>query len=585
VTTIYAVALFLLGLAYRATFIADGYSPTDEGWLQSLAGRVVRGEVPYRDFNFTLPPVTLYKEALLMKLFGDAYGILAARWAFAIEASIISVLIFFVMRRFCTERLAFLLVVPTVFFSIILFYYPSYGMDGVFMSVVALVFLLRPRSVSRFQAVAAGAALGFAFLAKPPYLGLLGVVFVVWLLARWKPERGSTLVDLDLGRRWWYCLAGFTVIVGAAAAYFSSVGALQSFLYQSFVLKSQTHQFGLLYLIWEDLPSFLFKPPHVGGVIAAIVIAVLLIGLPGRWRRYEPALIGAILSATLIGAIFRPATWGWLQLILATAYGFLLGMNLVAAVSAVLVRARPQHWLATRLQPIGIPLELPLFAFALEYFQQYGYTGVLYSYEGAFLTLPTALLFVYRLSQLWPLRARPPSSIATLSGVSAVVIAIWLIAGAALVTRDYVYYDAPRPQLTASFITGKLAGVRSRPDNVQHINQILNLVQQRTRLGDPILVLPQFPALYFLTGRTDPTRQEWFSPDELVPSLSQQAIAELQARPPRLVFLERLDDFDLTGSTPVDYLGDPELAPLYAYLMANYNKVAQIGEIDVLAPR
>lgn len=375
----YAAALLLIGLAYRATFIADGYSPTDEGWLQSLAGRVLKGELPYRDFNFTLPPVTLYKEALLIRLFGDAYGILAARFAFALEASLISVLAFLIIRRFASNRLAFFLVLPTIFFSVILYYFPSYGLDGMFFSMLALTFLLRPAPVRTVHGLAAGVAIGLAVLSKPPYLAVLALVAVLGLLAHRRTRQGARLLDLEFNRAWWPCFIGFSVTVGAVAAYFAAAGGLQQFLYQAFLLKARTHPFGVLYFLWQDLPAFLLKPPHIGGVMAALLIALLLVGLPGRWKRLELPLLVLTLIVTMLGAILRPSTWGWLQLILGSAYGVLLGLNLIAVVAILMSRTRPEHPLAARVKRIGIPVELPLIALALEYLAQFGYTGVVYS--------------------------------------------------------------------------------------------------------------------------------------------------------------------------------------------------------------
>jgi hypothetical protein len=107
-TFVYSSALFVLGLAYRATFLSQGFNGTDEGWLQTLGQRVANGQIPYRDFYFVLPPVSVYREAVLIKLFGDAYGILASRWVFAVEATLASVVAFIILRRFVGDHLAFL---------------------------------------------------------------------------------------------------------------------------------------------------------------------------------------------------------------------------------------------------------------------------------------------------------------------------------------------------------------------------------------------------------------------------------------------------------------------------------------------
>src|SRR5690242_425733 len=64
-TWAYAAAVLVVGLAFRATFIGLGFNATDEGFRQSLARRIVQGQVPYRDFDTNFAPVSIYKEAAI----------------------------------------------------------------------------------------------------------------------------------------------------------------------------------------------------------------------------------------------------------------------------------------------------------------------------------------------------------------------------------------------------------------------------------------------------------------------------------------------------------------------------------------
>jgi hypothetical protein len=114
---VYITVIVVVGLAYRATFITQGFNATDEGWLQSVGRRITLGQVPYRDFRFAFPPVSIYKEAALQAIFGDAYTLLFARWVFVAEATLGSVIAYLILTRFVRPRIAFLATLPTVFFS------------------------------------------------------------------------------------------------------------------------------------------------------------------------------------------------------------------------------------------------------------------------------------------------------------------------------------------------------------------------------------------------------------------------------------------------------------------------------------
>ena len=88
--------------------------------------RILHGQVAYRDFYYASPPLTLFKEAGVAALLGPSYGFLASRWAFAIEVSIGSVLAFFIVRRFTSPTLAFLVTLPTIFFTTVLYAYSNF---------------------------------------------------------------------------------------------------------------------------------------------------------------------------------------------------------------------------------------------------------------------------------------------------------------------------------------------------------------------------------------------------------------------------------------------------------------------------
>jgi hypothetical protein len=89
--------------------------------------------------------------------------------------------------------------------------------------------------------------------------------------------------------------------------------------------------------------------------------------------------------------------------------------------------------------------------------------------------------------------------------------------------------------------------------------------------------MPDYPILYYLTGRTNPTRQDWYFPWTLTESDSRQAVRDLQRNPPRLAIVQIYDagELDPNRLAPIDYEANPIWKPIYDYLMANYVLVDQ----------
>jgi Dolichyl-phosphate-mannose-protein mannosyltransferase len=570
---VYAVLLFVLGLAYRATFISQGFNGTDEGWLQTLGQRVANGQVPYRDFFYVLPPVSVYREAALIKVFGDGYGILASRWVFVIEATLASVVAFIIIRRFVGDHLAFLSALPTIFFSVIFYYFSNYTYDAVLLTLVAMALLTYADRAPRTLSIAAGAAAALAFLAKPTFLVFLVLPPLAGVVSAHFDDSATGPRPAWWRRRadWRYFALGYAVLCIVVFGYMATAGALGSFVYQAFALTRQAFPTSLSFLILQDMPDRLLTWP------AAPSLVVILVLLLFRGRRIVEIARLPLLAVALGYFVFRvlrapgngPPT-SRQELLVVVALGLLLLLNAVALVEAVRRRL--------------MPVELPLYALMLQYVTQINYSGLRYSYMGTYLSLPVALLLV----RAW-LRARSVSdgkpATNLVPAVVATLLAAWFVVGGIAVTRGTVYRDADRARLTASFSSGKLAGISTRPANVALINGMLAAIDQYTNKGDPALVFPDFPAIYFLTDRINPTRIDWYDPGEIIPSMTEQAVADLQRNPPRVVFIETFDEADVERhGPPLDYLNQPKWRAMYVYLKAHYRQIGTVGDVAVLVP-
>jgi hypothetical protein len=567
---LYGAALVLAGLAYRATFLRDGFSATDEGWLQSLGYRVATGQVPYRDFYYHFTPVSVYKEATLIALLGDAYTVMASRWVFAIEASLGSLLAFLVVLRFTSDLIAVLITLPTIFFSVQLYYFSNYTYDGEILLLGALVLLVESKGRRRLLAALAGALAALAFGAKPNFVAFVPVVLLAAWLGPLVTHSGHVLAAPLAGvrRLWPHFLLGFAIVSIIGVVYYAMVGAERQFLYQAFLLAEAAHPTGRRFALWQDLPNYAFSSPVAIPVGCAVGLLILAVCVRHVWVAW-PALAGATGLAVWVDR-WHEDPW----LFLFRALILLLVVNFAATALATAVHgpwARRHRW-ADRWREMLPPPELPLFALALQYLAQFTFSGMRYSYIGAFLSIPVALLFVIQVGRAavphalrWRLQ---PALVASALGA-------WLVAGSVLVTLGTVYRDGPRAELIASFSTPKLVGVRTLPANAAQTDDLTAAVRVYSRPADRVLVLPDFAALYYLTDREPATRQTWYTEWMLTPGIVDETVADLQRNPPRVVFVQK-DFLETDPSAP-----QLRIWPLYLYLRSTYQKVDTVSGIDV----
>jgi 4-amino-4-deoxy-L-arabinose transferase-like glycosyltransferase len=100
-TLIFGVSLLYLWL-FRHYSLMD----PDEGIVLQGAERILRGEVPYRDFFSFYTPGSFYLVASLFKVFGDSF--VFARSSIAVVGAGTTVLTYVLARRVCPRRIALL---------------------------------------------------------------------------------------------------------------------------------------------------------------------------------------------------------------------------------------------------------------------------------------------------------------------------------------------------------------------------------------------------------------------------------------------------------------------------------------------
>jgi len=560
-----AVALLASGLAFRATFIRQGFNPTDEGWLLSAGRRIVAGQVLYRDFDISLPPFSAYKVAALIALFGDGYTVLASRWAFTVEATLGSVLAYVIIRRFATPGISFLVTLPTVFFSVLLYNFDNYTYDGEILLLGAVALLVHSRPVARASVALAGALAGLAITAKPTFIVFVAVVLLLrpatWLLT----AAHTSPLEAPPAGAWRWFVAGCALGLAPAFVYFGLAGAERRFLYDAVVLPERANPVTLAYVFWQNMPR-VFNPLHNAVFAGVLLFLFRAAAQRATTVRVVGLCLAVALPVVLAVAVLRVSAFAMLQLTL----GLLLVLGTAAAVAA--------RWRSY------LPASLALLGLALQYAAQIGFSGVNYSYVGAFVSVPVAGLFLIRLGR-GPNPATAWERALTLA--PAVLLGAFLVWVSADVINRMPYRDAPRAYLTATFATPKLAGVMSTPAQVERVDLAVAEIDRYTSPGDPIFVMPDFPILYYLTGRNNPTRQDWYFRWTLTEADSRQAVMDLERQPPRLVIVQIYDaaELDPNRLAPIDYHADAIWGPVYDYLMANYTLVDQRAGLKVYLPR
>ncbi len=185
-----AVALYLMAAAF---FVRHGALNPDEGFYAAAAQAVFAGEIPYRDFGYTQPPLFPYVNGLVMYFTGSGlfvqravnglWGGLAlglAVWCVARRASIGSAVLLAVL---------FALSSPWMYFTNL---GKTYAFSGLVAVVASWVWLEWPAGTKKSSILGLLAVIGLGCrLPSVPFFGVL------WLASFWdgcRPSRNHLII-------------------------------------------------------------------------------------------------------------------------------------------------------------------------------------------------------------------------------------------------------------------------------------------------------------------------------------------------------------------------------------------------------
>lgn len=593
-TAVYALAIFLIGLGYRVSFVYQGWAATDEGWLQAMGARIAAGQVPYRDFDYVFPPLTSYKEAALRLLLDGSWTVFASRTLFSVEVALATVLAFLILRRFVSDRAAFLATLPTIFFTVIVLAFTSYTIDAQLMALLSIALMVYAGEGVRYRrALAAGAGIAavLAVMAKQPYLAFIPAIPFAAAAGAWL-RRGSgepvhpAVRALHIGWTWY--LAGCAAATAVILAYFTAAGALGQFGYEAFLLGSQGHPVSRRFLLIQDLPEYITR---YDALVPALIVLIAILLAFRIARVYEIArtlLLAGILAFVLVLTLRHPPPPSR-PFVTIVGYGVLVSIGLVALATTAALEG---PWLrdnptAQALRSRLFPPELVFLALLLQWLAQFHYDGLVFWYEGAFLSIPVVLLFVHVLSRVDVALRRSANlrlSIGT-PALASLLLGAWLALGGFGVVQERVYEDAQRSQLTADFSTPALHPIKAYPLTQQRADGLVAEIDSRTKPGDPIFFLPDFGLLYEATGRRNPTRLDWYNEAFLTPAITDRVLSDLRRDPPEVVFLQTQREGAYERDQPAIDWQNTKWAPIYDYLVAHYKQVGLVQDIKVMVPK
>jgi hypothetical protein len=550
-----AVALWL---AFSAWIGPHGLDLRSDGYLLTLAARVLDGQVPYRDFSYIRPPLPIFLQAALLATVPD-YGILASRWYFAGQVALILLAAAALLARVEPRpgaRAGLALGGTLLALTGGLSPMPWHTVDGTCFSLLATWALVLALERGRpGLAALGGLAAGAAALSKQGFVvvALAGLALTCTPAAR------------QIGRRPWHApaayLAGLAAVLAAATGYLAVHGALGAAVEAILRVPAETSRdvFG------RRAAGLLvgMHVPRAGGVLlGAGLLALIAAPLPAGLQLG----LAAALPAAGLGAIWTQRAGGGIYL----AHVAYVVEPLHAAVwlggLGLLIRHALRRGAPGEPGP-GTAWILAL-GLATLYAATWSYVGIRAGVAALALAAPLTLLAVARAADRGR-ASRPGAAWAVAAGV--------VLGGAlcAVTTHVDMRYGAPG-QGRVAYRTPRAAGILSRPIRVQTVDGVVELIRREVPPDGRIFAFIEFPALYVLSERRNATRVDWFLSEEVSRAEVARALADLRARPPALVVL--------WAENPARFR-DPRLSPILAFIRERYAEAETVGEVLVFRPR
>jgi hypothetical protein len=595
-----AVLLIVLGisLAYVWPLLDRGWVPHDDGSLAESAVRVLRGELPHRDFDEIYTGALSYVNALAFEIWGTR--LIAMRYmVYAVFACWVP-LVYFIASRFAGPLTAALVTLASVAWS-----FPNYtaampSWYNLFLGTASVAALFRFVETRKYHWLTiAGALAGISCLFKIVGLFLVAGSLLFLLFT----EQNATQRAVRPAHRLsWYGALVVTVCVAFCAALARLVWARLGWTeFIHFVLPGVSVAGLLIVREWQQghtapqqrlremvklavaygigflLPVVLFAafylaagalgdltsgvlikplrrltftvkhPPPLAGMVAAILVAAIVTVTQRSPRLGAQAvavtLAPLFLAVLVAGDVPGIGQLGWLSLSQAVPLTILFGLLSIHGAP----RGTPEPKSTEHLMVL-------LCVLAVATLIQFPWSGPTYFTYIAPLEIlaATAVLSSYRSV------ARP---------VSGVLLTFYLLYGVLWVNPRLLEAKSSRGLFGESEIATLVPGradLRIKERRLEY-EGLIRLINARAS-GEFIYASPDCPELYFLAGRLNPTRTLFDFLDDTV-GRTQQTLGILVTRGVNLVVVNAKPSH--SGPMP------PELRGAFARMYPNDSTIGQ----------
>lgn len=189
---IYLSILLCLPIFFVLVFARYALEDTDSGFIVGAGWRILNGEMPYRDFYYVRPPISLYLSALWLWVIPDYAQVFSMRLINYYQLLLQVVLTTLMLSRFYDfKQLKLNVYLFSIFCflctSIGTFYFQWHTTDGIFLAVAGFFLISQRNKVRALNFFFAGVLFALSALCKQNFalIIVLGLAFS-WMQYDWK---------------------------------------------------------------------------------------------------------------------------------------------------------------------------------------------------------------------------------------------------------------------------------------------------------------------------------------------------------------------------------------------------------------
>ncbi len=483
--------LFTLSvLLYNYFYLHQGFEAhMDEGYLISLGKRITDGQIPYTDFYFLRPPLSIYLQACFISLLGDSHTIYIGRILFVFQTTLLVILNALIYKKHLNKIEFFFILIISYIITTLLLQFQWYSYDGLFFAGLSL-FLLHKK-----QFIFTGVTIFLAAMSKQNYFLLLpGTIFVLLIFQK-DYANIKTIVKEHVSK----ILIGFSLGAFITSLFFLLSGNLTLFIEQVFLLPKEIADISTQFALIQNNPEAIAQ--SLFSILAIIII----------YHFHKNKIISSFLIAIIICFLYADFYNNVKYFIFNIIY-----INITAAILYLYNYNKKEQELPHTLL-IFVPLTI-----IIQYLAGFSYGGLLFAYMGAGLMMP-ALYLILRKNKSLSIRA---------------ILVLLIIGGIGYRHKsNYIYQDSQREILNSNFSHPRLQSIISSERRTKYVDFITENVNNLSEPDDLVFFFPDYSSMYYITGRRNPTKIEWYYKLEFNDAMLKESVEDLEKNHPKIIFL------------------------------------------------